>query len=282
MFKMTIISEAMPIRFPSVCANTQGTDRLSPYPFIKLELGKGVVTCFRWIPPGRFLMGSPEDEHGRWEDEGPQHYVTLSHGYWLADAPCTQAEWLAVMGTDPSSFKGSDLPVEQVSWEDCQEYCKRIRSRFPEFEARLPTEAEWEYACRAGTTSAYNDGSACTKLKGNDSGLEKLGWFDKNSEKKTHPVRQKEANCWGLYDMHGNVWEWCADWYGKYSADDQVDFPGRSSGSGRVSRGGSWIFPARSCRSAIRYGWHPGYRYLLLGFRLALGQMSQVGEASGP
>jgi formylglycine-generating enzyme required for sulfatase activity len=242
-----------------------------PCPSMELELAQGVIAHFRWIPPGRFLMGSSEDEFGRWKDEGPQHYVALSRGYWLADTPCTQAEWVGVMGTEQSHFKGSDLPVEQVSWEDCQEYCKRIRLRHPGFEARLPTEAEWEYACRAGTTSAYNDGSSCTKPEGNDPALEKLGWFNKNSEKKTHPVRQKEANRWGLYDMHGNVYEWCADWYGEYFVDEQVDPTGPASGSVRVFRGGSWLDQAWLCRSAFRYGRHPGSRYRFLGFRLALG-----------
>jgi formylglycine-generating enzyme required for sulfatase activity len=277
---MTIISGVMPSRFPSFCGTTQGTDKLSPYPFIKLELGKDVTTYLRWIPPGRFLMGSPEDELERWEDEVPQHLVTLSHGYWMADAPCTQAEWLAVMETEPSHFKGNDLPVEHVSWEDCQEYCKRIRLRHPGFEARLPTEAEWEYACRAGTTSAYNDGSSCSGIKGKDPALDKLGWFDENSEKKTHPVRQKEPNWWGLYDMHGNVWEWCEDWYRRYFSGDQVDPSGPASGSERVLRGGSWGNLAGSSRSAFRLRWHPGNcsRYRFFGFRLALGQVSQAGE----
>jgi formylglycine-generating enzyme required for sulfatase activity len=214
-------------------------DRASSCSFMDLELDAGVVTHLRWIPPGRFLMGSPDEEVGRDSDEGPQHLVTLSRGFWLAGAPCTQAEWHAVMGTNPSGFKGNDLPVEQVSWRDCREFCKRIRLRFPGLEPRLPTEAEWEYACRAGTTSAYNDGSACTEPERKDPALDRLGWFNENSGGKTHQVRQKEANRWGLYDMHGNVREWCEDWYGDYSADDQVDPTGPASGSARVFRGGS-------------------------------------------
>jgi formylglycine-generating enzyme required for sulfatase activity len=166
--------------------------------------------------------------------------------------------------------------VEQVSWEDCQEFCKRLRSRFPGLGARLPSEAEWEYACRAGTTSAYNDGSACTELKGKDPALDKLGWFNENSGGKTHPVRQKEANRWGLYDMHGNVWEWCEDWYGDYTAGDQVDPVGPASGRMRVRRGGSLDNWAWYCRSAYRSWRCPGDRSLSLGFRLASSQVSQV------
>jgi hypothetical protein len=246
-----------------------------------LELAHGVVIRLCWIPPGRFLMGSADDESERWSNEGPQHWVTLSHGYWLADAPCTQAEWQAVMGTEPSYFKGSDLPVEQVSWEECQEFCERIRSRFPELDVRLPTEAEWEYACRAGTTSAYNDGSACTEPEGKDPALEKLGWFDENSDGKTYPVRKKKANQWGLYDMHGNVREWCEDWYGDYNADDQVDPAGSASGRVRALRGGSWRDQAISCHSADRSGLDPRDCDKVLGFRLASGESSKKASQQG-
>ena len=262
----------MPASFPPVWASAWGTDRLSPYPFVALELAPGVVTRMRWIPPGRFLMGSPEDENGRFDDEGPQHWVTLTKGYWLADAPCTQAEWEAVMGTAPNSFKGPDLPVEQVSWDDCQAFCARMIERFPGLQARLPSEAEWEYACRATTSSAFNDGSPCIQPEGKDPALVKLGWFRENSERKTHEVRGLAPNQWGLYDMHGNVWEWCADWFGSYAADDQVDPTGAVEGLERVYRGGSWNLPAWLCRSAYRHGWQPDRRYVYLGFRLASSQ----------
>jgi formylglycine-generating enzyme required for sulfatase activity len=270
----------MPPTFPPPWASAWGTDRLFPYPFVELELAPGVVTRLRWIPPGRFLMGSPEDEAGRLEDEGPQHWVTLTEGYWLADAPCTQAEWQAVMGTAPSNPKWLDLPVEQVSWNECQSFCERMRERFSGLQARLPSEAEWEYACRATTTSAFNDGSPCTQPKGKDPALLKLGWFSENSKGKTHDVRGFAPNQWGLYDIHGNVWEWCADWSGNYTAADRVDPTGADrvdptgadSGQGRVSRGGSWFSPAWYCRSAFRCGWRPGDRNDHLGFRLASGQ----------
>jgi sulfatase modifying factor 1 len=272
---MTNILGSMPTPFPPVWASAWGTNRRACF-FAELELAQGAVTRLRWIPPGRFLMGSPADEAGRWKEEGPQHWVMLTCGYWLADAPCTQAEWRAVMGTKPSYFKGNDLPVEQVSWEECQEFCKRLRSRYPGLEARLPTEAEWEYACRAGTTSAYNDGPTCTGPEEKDLALDKVGWFNENSGGKIHPVRQKEANRWGLYDMHGNVWEWCEDWYGDYNADDQVDPAGPASGSERVHRGGSWGFRVWYCRSAYRYWRRPGDRHPDLGFRLASSQVSRA------
>jgi formylglycine-generating enzyme len=269
---MTEPLRPMPASFPPVWASAWGTDRLSQYPFVELELALGVVTRLRWIPPGRFLMGSPEDEPGRWSGERSQHWVTLTKGYWLADAPCTQAEWQAVVGTTPSHSKGPDLPVEQVSWDECQAFCAHMRGRFPSFLARLPSEAEWEYACRADTRSAFNDGSPCTKLEGEDPALMKLGWFDKNSNGKTHAVRGLDANQWGLYDMHGNVWEWCEDWFGDYPGDAQVDPKDAVEGRRRVYRGGSWFSPARLCRSAYRSGGRPDGRDRLLGFRLASGQ----------
>jgi formylglycine-generating enzyme required for sulfatase activity len=262
----------MPSSFPPVWASAWGTDRLSPYPFVELELAPGVVTRLRWIPPGGFLMGSPKDEPGRRDGEGPRHWVTISNGYWLADAPCTQAEWQAVMSTAPSHFKGPDLPVEQVSWDECQVFCDRVRERFPGLRARLPSEAEWEYACRAGTSSAFNDGSPSTQPNGEDPALLKLGWFDKNSKGSTHDVRGLDPNPWGLYDMHGNVLEWCADWYGDYTAADQVDPMGAESGLGRGLRGGSWFYWAGLCRSAFRLWRQPDVRIPLLGFRLASGQ----------
>jgi formylglycine-generating enzyme required for sulfatase activity len=261
----------MPTSFPPPWASAWGTDRLSPYPFIELELAPGVGTRLRWIPPGQFLMGSPEDEAGRFVDEGPQHLVTLTKGYWLADAPCTQAEWQAVMGTAPSGFEGHNLPVENVSWDECQAFCERMRERFPGLQSRLPSEAEWEYACRATTSSAFNDCSPCTKPEGKDPALVKLGWFEKNS-KETHMVRGLAANRWGLFDMHGNVWEWCADWSGDYTADDQLDPTGAIDGHGRVRRGGAWLYKAGDCRSACRSWRQPVERFLHLGFRIASGQ----------
>ena len=258
----------------------------------------------RWIPPGSFLMGSPEDEAGRYDWEGPQHEVTISKGYWLGETPVTQAQWRAVveagkaergllealfgrgkkgeLKAKPSHFKGPDsLPVESVTWHDSRRYCELLTGvmKAPELQFHLPTEAQWEYACRAGTESAFNDGSACTLPTGKDPALDKLGWFNENSGQKTHPAKEKnQPNAWGLHDMHGNVWEWCRD------AWDEKAYAKRSGGvtdpettnddeiAVRVMRGGSWVARARYCRSAYRGRGLPGDVWRNLGLRLAAGQ----------
>jgi formylglycine-generating enzyme required for sulfatase activity len=245
-----------------------------------VELGERVHMRLRWIPAGRFLMGSPGDEAGRYDDEGPQHWVTLLRGFWLGEAPCTQEQWEAAMGNNPSRFKGAERPVEQVSWEDCQEFCRKLGECIPGLRARLPTEAEWEYACRAGTASAYNDGSACTEPAGHDPALERLGWFDDNAGRETHPVGKKSANAWGLCDMHGNVWEWCSDWLGGYANEEQTDPFGPAEGQCRVLRGGSWLGSAGRCRSAFRRWRGPGDRWGTQGFRLLAVQSGELGERS--
>jgi formylglycine-generating enzyme required for sulfatase activity len=172
----------------------------------------------------------------------------------------TQAQWERVMGSNPSRFTsaGASAPVEQVSWDDCQEFVRKVNTLVPGGAFRLPTEAEWEYACRAGTTGPY---------AGN---LDDLGWYGGNSENTTHAVGRKKANAWNLYDMHGNVWEWCSDWFGEqYPSWGVTDPAGPGSGSGRVCRGGGWINDARFCRSAGRSRNVPGIRYYYLGLRLA-------------
>jgi formylglycine-generating enzyme required for sulfatase activity len=184
------------------------------------------------------------------------------------------------MGSNPSKFQGdATRPVEQVSWDDCREYCKKLNAMFPGLGARLPTEAQWEYACRAGTESAYNDGSDCTNPEGKDAALAELGWFDANSENATHPVRQKLPNLWGSYDMQGNVWEWCDDSWGDYSAEEQRDMAAAQGRSIRVYRGGSWGDSARDCRCACRDGWLSTVHAVYLGFRLAAGQVSEDKES---
>jgi formylglycine-generating enzyme required for sulfatase activity len=225
--------------------------------------GDGVVTQrMRWIPPGEFMMGSPESEEGRWDDEGPQHPVKLTQGYWLADTPVTQELWMAISdGETPSAFKGESLPVESVSWDDCQAWLGKLRKQHASLEASIPTEAQWEYACRASSTMAYwyaDDPKESTKY----------AWFGDNSERRTHPVKQLEPNVWGLYDMHGNVWEWCSDWYGSYPSTHQTDPIGPTKGSQRVIRGGSWGPHARSVRSACRRACRLDFRNGDLGFRL--------------
>lgn len=215
-----------------------------------------------WIDPGNFSMGSAS---GGDNDERPVTMVTLSRGFWLAQTEVTQAQWQAVMGSNPSNFKGTNLPVEQVNWTEAMEFCRKLTEReraagrLPAgYAYTLPTEAQWEYACRAGTTGEYAGD------------LNAMAWYKGNSGDQTHPVAQKQPNAWGLYDMHGNVWEWCLDWYGDYPGGSVTDPKGAASGSYRVNRGGSWRFFAAFCRSANRDRAGPGIRWGNLGFRLAL------------
>ena len=216
-----------------------------------ITLPGGAAMEMVWCPPGSFLMGSPESEEGRFEREW-QHQVTLTKGFWMAKYPVTQAQWKSVMGDNPSEFLGDNRPVEQVSWDDCQAFCKKAG-------LWLPTEAEWEYACRAGSTGAYAGTGR----------LEDMGWFRENSGGQTHPVGEKRPNAWGLYDMHGNVVEWCEDCYGEYPNGAFTDPKGASSGAYRVCRGGSWYNAAQHCRSAYRDSDRPSGAYNVLGFRPA-------------
>lgn len=206
------------------------------------------------IEAGSFTMGSTNGD----SDEKPSHQVTISRPFYIGEYEVTQAEWRAVMGSNPSNFKGDNLPVEQVSWEDCQEFIRRLNAKTGGG-WRLPTEAEWEYVCRAGTSGDY----AGT--------LDQMAWHGENSGSTTHPVGQKQPNRWGVYDMHGNVLEWCQDWYGDryYGASPTTDPVGPSSGSYRVFRGGSWTSTAALCRSAFRSWDEPSYRNIYLGLRLA-------------
>ncbi|MGB5686034.1 MAG: formylglycine-generating enzyme family protein, partial [Candidatus Electrothrix sp.] len=246
---------------------------------------KPVTQRMRWIPPGRFLMGSPEDEPGRYDDEGPQHQVTISTGFWLFDTPVTQALWQAVTGENPSEFKTPNRPVEQVSWNDCQDFLKEINRKLPGLDLTLPAEAQWEYACRAGSSTALYTGP----IKIDDDtapALDPIAWYRKNSGGETHPIAEKQANDWGLYDMLGNVWEWVADpWHENYDnapedgsiwEKEETD----KAGVGRVVRGGSWYFRAQYCRSAYRDGRGPGLRDDDLGFRCVRVQPGRVGNIS--
>ncbi|MDO4550012.1 MAG: bifunctional serine/threonine-protein kinase/formylglycine-generating enzyme family protein [Planctomycetia bacterium] len=215
----------------------------------------GVEFAFRWCPAGEFMMGSPSSEAGRDNDE-TQHRVTLTKGFWMLETQVTQEMWQSVMGNNPSRFKGNKLPVECVSLDDCQEFCQKLRNLG--LNIQLPTEAQWEYACRAGTTGAYAGD------------LDSMAWYDSNSDSTTHAVGQKNPNAWGLYDMHGNVWEWCADWKGSYIIGSVTDPTGPAFGSYRVIRGGNWGIIARYCRSAVRGRDIPTYRGDFLGFRPVL------------
>jgi len=227
------------------------------------------------IRKGTFMMGSPGTEKGRNQGE-TQHEVTISMDYYLGVTEVTQGQYEKVMGKNPSLFQGENIegsssnhPVEQVSWEDAVEFCKKL-SDLPEEKAagrvyRLPTEAEWEYACRAGSKTAYSFGEGSKSLGD-------YAWFDGNSNNQTHPVGEKKANAWGLYDMHGNVWERCSDWYGEYPKGAVSDPVGPLKGSLRVCRGGGWDRGAAGCRSASRYCYLPSYFNFddVIGFRVAL------------
>ena len=195
--------------------------------------------------------------------------MILSGGYWLFDTPVTQALWKEVMGTEPSHFKGENLPVEQVSWDDCQDFLQNINAAIPGLSLGLPTEAQWEYACRAGTeTATYTD----DLQKGEETKgalLDRIAWYNGNSDKKTHPVAEKAANAFGLYDMLGNVWEWCSDWFGDYPQEVVTDPTGPDKGTDRVSRGGGWNGNARLARAAFRFLQLPDHRNSSRGFRCA-------------
>jgi sulfatase modifying factor 1 len=226
------------------------------------------------IPKGKFLMGSPEEEEGRGKSE-TQHEVTISQDFYMGATEVTQSQWRKLMGNNPSKFKGDDLPVETVSWEEAVEFCKRL-SKMPEEKSagrtyRLPTEAEWEYACRAGTTTPFHFGSQLNGKLANCNGTKPHGTETEGPYlEKTTPVEKYSANAWGLYDMHGNVLEWCADWAAFYPTGPVIDPTGPANGSDRVNRGGCWISAAVSCRSAFRLRLVPSFRLYGLGFRVAL------------
>ena len=231
-----------------------------------VTLPNAVTLDLIWIAPGTFMMGSPDLESGRKKGEGPQTAVTISKGFWLGKTLVTQGQYQAVMGSNPSNVTnvGADAPVEGVSWNDAMAFCKklteqkRVAGRLPEgYAYTLPTEAQWEYACRAGTTEARY---------GN---LDDIAWYGGNSGT-MHPVARKQPNAWGLYDMLGNVWEWCSDWSSTYPGGNVTDPVGPASGSYRVVRGGEWDSDAADCRSANRGGSEPGDDFDRIGFRVAL------------
>ncbi|CAG1021730.1 Formylglycine-generating enzyme [Patescibacteria group bacterium] len=258
-----------PKPFPTLWATAFGEDEYGLW--IELTVNN-VKQVFRWIEAGTFLMGSPEDEPERLERE-TQHQVTLTHGYWLAETACTQALWQAVMGNNPAEFKGENNPVEKVSWLDTQTFLDKLNQLIPNLNARLPTEAEWEYACRAGTTTPFSFGENITPEQVNYDGNYPYNGAEKGLYRgKTVAVKSLPPNDWGLYEMHGNVWEWCDDWFGDYPNQAVTNPTGATEGISRVLRGGSWFDFAGGARSAVRSGNDPGYRNLLIGFRFALGQ----------
>lgn len=286
-------------------ASAIGRDRFGLWCEIEIDPGHGepVIQCLRWIPPGQFWMGSPEeetrglaknDDERKWfEWEHPRHLVTLTEGYWLFDTPCTQALWEVVMEKNPSRFQSPTRPVEQVSWDDVQDFLKRLNGRIPDLDLTLPSEAQWEYACRAGTETAIYTGELAILGERIAPALHPIAWYGGNSgvdfdltdgenssswpEKQyphtkagTHPVKLKQANPWGLYDLLGNVWEWCQDDMRDYDQNTQTNPMGSlEAGAGRVLRGGSWFHLARSVRAAVRLADHPDFRYDRIGFRCA-------------
>jgi len=294
----------------------------------------GIEYAFRWCPAGTFTMGSPSSEPDRYDREGPQHEVTLTRGFWMLETEVTQAMWQSVMGTtleeqaqkmlhddteydlgggigkktlrdllgfqrdeDPAKILfgvGSDRPMYYVSWNECEEFCRKLSSKLG-MTVSLPTEAQWEYACRAGSETALPNGPIEILGLSNAPALDPIAWYAGNSAQDftgtsqgnsswcsemqypggpcgVHPVRKKEANAWGLRDMIGNVWEWCQDWYDEdyYAESPTSDPTGPSSGSYRVYRGGSWNYYAQDCRSAYRRRDSPGLRFHNLGFRPVL------------
>jgi len=214
------------------------------------------------LPPGNVIMGSPPNERGRDQGEGPTHDVTISKSFYMGVTEVTQEQYYAVMGDNPSKFNGPANPVDFVSWTEAAEFCRRL-SQFSGRTVRLPTEAEWEYACRAGSTTAFSFGDS-------ESDLGRYAWYTANSGKKSRPVGGKERNAWGLHDMHGNVGEWCADWHANYTGIPATNPAGPPGGSHHVFRGGSWASKPEDCRSACRGGYYPEDRFNKIGFRVAV------------
>ena len=231
---------------------------------ISIPVKDGISIDMVKVEAGTFMMGATSEMKDPYSDEKPVHQVTLTNDYYMGKYEVTQALWQAVMGSNPSNFKGDNLPVENVNWNDCQEFISKLNSLTGR-KFRLPTEAEWEYAARGGKKSRGYQYSGSRKISD-------VAWYEGNSRSKTHPVGRKQANELGIYDMSGNVWEWCSDWYGSYSSSSQTNPMGSDSGAKRVRRGGSWCYIARICRSSYRYGDAPDCRGLYLGLRLALSE----------
>ncbi len=237
---------------------------------------------FAAVHPGTSVMGSPEHEPGHSKDE-VCHEVTITKEFYLQTTPVTQAQWASIMGMNPSHFRneGNEHPVENVPWNDCQDFIKKLNSMGKPI-YRLPTEAEWEYACRAGTTGPCAKGEIPELICEHTAVLDAVGWYCGNSNQMTQPVAQKNPNPWGFYDMHGNVLEWCQDWYAEYgekklqrvngnwvtSTSPRTDPTGPRIGRDRVVRGGSWFSHAKHCRSASRFYWSPDSKRNFIGLRL--------------
>jgi sulfatase modifying factor 1 len=255
-----MISNAVP-PLPYSWSNDWGEDKYGIWTEFQIH---GVAQRMRWIEPGIFFMGSPQSEPERFDDE-IQNEVELTQGFWLADTTCTQELWQAVMGSNPSWFKGFNRPVDNISYEDCRKFLKKVNDIVSHLELCLPTEAQWEYACRAGTQTPFCFGETINTEQVNYGGGGAIlsGWQE------TREVKVLPHNDWELYQMHGNVREWCADWYGAYDSGMVIDPEGPTAGSARVLRGGSWFSRKRGCRSAARLSRPPDTREDNYGFRLS-------------
>ena len=231
---------------------------------ITIPVKNGISIDMVRIEAGTFTMGATPEMENPFDWEKPTHQVTLTNDYYIGKYEVTQALWKAVMGNNPSNFKGDNLPVEKVSWDDCQEFINKL-NRITGKTFRLPTEAEWEYAARGGKKSRGYQYSGSNNLSD-------VAWYKDNSGSKTHAVGSKQANELGIYDMTGNVWEWCQDWWGYYSSSLQINPTGANSGSSRVFRGGSWYITAGGCRSSYRGYYRPDFRAFSLGLRLVLSE----------
>ena len=244
---------------------TTGSSVVSGSNVISIPVKNGITIDMVKVEAGTFMMGATSEmQDDPFDDEKPVHQVTLTNDYYMGKYEVTQALWQAVMGSNPSKFKGDDFPVDQVSWNDCQEFIGKLNGLTGK-KFRLPTEAEWEYAARGGKKN-------CGYQYSGSSNISDVAWYDGNSGNKTHPVGMKQANELGIYDMTGNVDEWCQDWYGSYVSSPQTNPIGANSGSKRVSRGGCWYYTAWICRSSFRDRNTPDCRISGLGLRLVLSE----------
>jgi formylglycine-generating enzyme required for sulfatase activity len=256
---------AEPTTMPATAPASRPSSQPSSQPAkeLTLDLGNKATLKLVLIPAGKFTMGSPHGEEGRSKEEGPQREVTITQPFYMGVYEVTQEQYEAVLGQNPSHFKGAQNPVDTVSWQEAVEFCQKLSAKTGTT-VRLPTEAQWEYACRAGSKTRFGFGDEDEKLGD-------YAWYASNSESKTHPAGQKKPNAWGLYDMHGNVWEWCSDCFAdSYAGAKTEDPPGPDSGGRRVLRGGAWNNIPEGCRSAYRYGSPPDYRDQFCGFRVAV------------
>ncbi len=256
----------MPEETPANQGKTLGNNIQARPGEIEVDLGRGVKLTMVPIAAGEFLMGSPDSDKNASKDETPRHRVRITRPFYLGKYPVTQEQWEAVTGNNPSNVLEPKSPVVNVSWEDCRQFCDMLNAKpHAAGKFQLPTEAQWEYACRAGSTTSYCFGSE-------ESRLGDFAWYAANAQLQAHSIGTKLPNVWGLYDMHGNVWQWCLDWYDRgYYANSPKDDPmGPATGPGRVFRGGGWDYPAASCRSAYRSEAEPDCRNYDLGLRVCL------------